>query len=245
MHALAKTLSMHGHEVTIITRSYPGYPESCIRDGITDIRIKCKPLPGQYRLLMPNAYKELYDLLKKGNYDILNCHGLDSPIGMSALLASRKLGIPAVVTNHSLVGHALYGPALYIAGKLFLRNADAVIAVSSAVEKDSKIMTEKPIYRIFNGVDLEDNLVKVSIPYNLEGKLVIATVARMTKKKGVQKIVALAPFLSGKGSLKKGWFPSGLRTFSSLKAILNSLKKKASFTIPLLQHTSRHFPEAE
>jgi len=195
MHALAKTLSMHGHEVNVITRSYPEVPEYSIRDGVTVIRIKGRPLPGQHRLLMPNAYRELYGLLKKENYEIINCHGLDSPIGMSALIASRKLGIPVVVTNHSLVGHTLYSPALYFAGKVLLRNADAIIAVSSAVEKDSKIMTKKPIYRIFNGVDSEDSIVKVSFPYDTEGKLVIATVARMTKKKGVQNIVGLAPAL--------------------------------------------------
>ena len=111
MHALAKTLSMHGHEVSVITRSYPGVPEYSIRDGVSVIRIKGKPLPGQHRFLMPNAYKELYDLLKNGNYEIVNCHGLDSPIGMGALIASRKLGIPVVVTNHSLVGNTPYSPA--------------------------------------------------------------------------------------------------------------------------------------
>ena len=84
---------------------------------------------------------------------------------MSALVASRKLGIPVVVTNHSLVGHTLYSPLFYLAGKLLLKNADAVIAVSSAVEKDSRIMTAKPIYRIFNGVDSEDSVVKVSISF--------------------------------------------------------------------------------
>lgn len=195
MHALAKTMSMHGHEVSIITRSYPDIPEYSTRDEVSVIRIKGRPLPGQHRLLMPNAYKRLYRLLKKGDYTLVNCHGLDSPLGISALVAARKLGIPVVVTNHSLVGNTLYSPALYLAGKLLLRNADAIIAVSSAVEKDSRIMTSKPIYRIFNGVDSEDSVVKVSIPYNTEGKLVIATVARMTRKKGVQKIVALAPAL--------------------------------------------------
>ncbi|MGB9133050.1 MAG: glycosyltransferase family 4 protein [Methanosarcina sp.] len=195
MHALAKTMSMHGHEVSIITRSYPDIPEYSTRDGVSVIRIKGRPLPGQHRLLMPNAYKRLYRLLKKGDYTLVNCHGLDSPLGISALVAARKLGIPVVATNHSLVGNTLYSPALYLAGKLLLRNADAIIAVSSAVEKDSRIMTSKPIYRIFNGVDSEDSVVKVSIPYDTEGKLVIATVARMTRKKGVQKIVALAPAL--------------------------------------------------
>ncbi|MGB9928566.1 MAG: glycosyltransferase family 4 protein [Methanosarcina sp.] len=195
MHALAKNLSMHGHEVNIITRSYPGLPKYSIRDNVPVIRVKSRPLPGQNRFLMPAAYKELYDFLKKEKYEIINCHGLDSPIGMSALLAARKLGIPVVVTNHSLVGHTSYSSFLYLAGKFFLRNTDAVIAVSSAVEKDSRIMTAKPVYRIFNGVDPEDSIANVSLPFETEGKIVITTVARMTKKKGVQNIVELAPFL--------------------------------------------------
>ncbi len=198
MHALAKTLSTHGHEVNIITRGYPEVPEYSIRDGVPVIRIKSKPLPGQQRLLMPGAYKKLYTLLKEGNYEIINCHGLDSPIGMSALVAARKLGIPVVVTNHSLVGHTLNSSLLYLAGKLFLKNADAIIAVSSAVEKDSKVMTTKPIYRIFNGVDYENVTTGVLFPFNEEGKLVIVTVARMTKKKGVKNIVNLAPSLLAK-----------------------------------------------
>ena len=195
MHTLAKTLSRHGSEVSVITRSYPGVPEYSKRDGVSVIRVKGKPLPGQSRFLMPGAYKELFSLLKNGNYQIVNCHGLDSPIGMVALIVSRKLGIPVVVTNHSLVGDTPYSSLLYLAGKLLLKNADAVIAVSSAVEKDSKLMTKKPIYRIFNGVDSEDKIITVPFPVNTEGKLIIATVARMTKKKGVQNIVDLAPSL--------------------------------------------------
>jgi len=195
MHTLAKTLSMHGYEVSVITRSYPGVPEYSRRDGVSVIRVKGRPLPGQSRFLMPGAYKELFNLLKNGNYDIVNCHGLDSPIGMIALIISQKLGIPVVVTNHSLVGDTPYSSLLYLAGKLLLKNTDAVIAVSSAVEKDSKLMTKKPIYRIFNGVDSEDKIIKVPFPVNTEEKLVIVTVARMTKKKGVQNIVDLAPSL--------------------------------------------------
>jgi 1,2-diacylglycerol 3-alpha-glucosyltransferase len=195
MHALAKTLAMHGHEVSIITRSYPDIPEYCVRDGVSVIRIKCKPVLGQRRFLMPGAYKQLYFILKQGNYEIVNCHGLDSPIGMSALVASRRLKIPVVITNHSLIGRPIYSPLLYLLGKMFLKNADAIIAVSSAVEKDSKIMTSKPIYRIFNGVDSEDTTVKDSLPFDTEGKIIIATVARMTKKKGVQNIVYVAPSL--------------------------------------------------
>ncbi|HWQ44238.1 MAG TPA: glycosyltransferase family 4 protein [Methanosarcina barkeri] len=195
MHTLAKTLSMQGHEVSVITRSYPGVPEYSIRDGVSVIRIKGRPLPGQNLFLAPNAYKELFSLLKKGNYEIVNSHGLDSPIGMSALVASRKLGIPVVVTNHSLVGNTPYSLFYYLAGKLLLKNTDAVIAVSSAVEKDSKIMTAKPIYRIFNGVDSEGSNVKVPLPVDTKGKTVIVTTARMTKKKGVQHIVDIAPSL--------------------------------------------------
>ena len=195
MHTLAKTLSMHGHEVSVITRSYPGLPKYSIRDGVSVIRVTGKPLPGLHRFLTPNAYKELFSLLKEGDYEIVNSHGLDSPIGMGALISSRKLGIPVVVTNHSLVGNTPYRLLFYSIGKLLLKNAGAIISVSSAVEKDSKIMTEKPIYRIFNGVDSEDSIVKVPFPFDTKGKIVIVTVARMTKKKGVQNIVNLAPSL--------------------------------------------------
>jgi 1,2-diacylglycerol 3-alpha-glucosyltransferase len=195
MHSLAKELAMHGHEVSIITRSYPGLPEYCIRDGVSVLRIKSKPFPGQSRFLMPGAYKQLYYLLKNGKYEIVNCHGLDSPIGISALVASRRLKIPVVITNHSLVGHPIYGPFLYLLGKLFLRCADAVIAVSSAVETDTRIMTPKPIYRIFNGVDSEDTARRIPFPFDAKGKIIVVTVARMTKKKGVQNIVRIAPDL--------------------------------------------------
>ena len=195
MHALAKTLAIHGHEVSIITRSYPGIPENCVKDGVSIIRIKSRPLPGQSRFLMPKAYKQLYYLLKKGNYEIVNCHGLDSPIGISALVASHRLKIPVVITNHSLVGQPIYGPLLYLLGKIFLKSADAVIAVSSAVEKDTRLMTSKPIYRIFNGIDSKDIASRVPFPFDPEGKIIIITVARMTKKKGVQNIVHIAPCL--------------------------------------------------
>jgi glycosyltransferase involved in cell wall biosynthesis len=195
MHSLAKTLIKESHKVHIITRSYPGVPQYNIRDRITIIRVKSSPLPGQQRFLAPGAYKELYALLKSGNYDLIHSHGLDSPLSMAALIASRKLGIPSVVTNHSLVGHTPLSPFLYLAGKLLVKNADAVIAVSSAVEKDSKLMTKKPVYRILNGIDCEENDFKTLLPVDREGKLVIASVARMTKKKGVQHLVRLAPSL--------------------------------------------------
>src|SRR5690606_20721743 len=129
--------------------------------------------------IMPTAYKELYNFLKSEKYDIINSHGLDSPLSMAALIVSRKLGFPSVVTNHSLVGDTPLSPFLYQAGKLLIRNADAVIAVSSAVEKDSKIMTEKPIYRISNGIDSEGKTIKVPFPVDTEGKTIIITVARM------------------------------------------------------------------
>ncbi len=133
---------------------------------------------------------------------------------MAALIASRKLGIPSVVTNHSLVGHTPLRLYLYLAGKLLVGNADAVIAVSSAVEKDTKLMTKKPVYRIFNGMESEESSQKVPLPFDRKGKLIIITVARMTKKKGVQNLAGIAPSLLkkhknliflmiGDGSLRK------------------------------------------
>lgn len=181
-----------GHEVTIITRRYEKLPSFIPPEGVTVIRLKGKELTK--RFLSPQSYIELYNTLKYGNYDIIHAHGLDSPLAMSSLIISRILNIPAIITNHSLAGHGLIRIPLHITGKILLRYTDAIIAVSSVVEKDSKIMSKKPVYLIPNGVDvLPPN--KNPVEFEKNGRIVVTNVSRMTKKKKVSSIVEIAPTL--------------------------------------------------
>lgn len=146
------------------------------------------------RILAPPAYKELYTILTTGKYDIIHAHGLDSPLAISSLMISRIANIPAIITNHSLTGKGLIRFPLRLAGKTLLRYSDGIIAVSSAVEKDTKIMANKPVYVIPNGIDIVSTDVdNILVRFEKSGRLVITNVSRMTKKKKVESIVEIAP----------------------------------------------------
>ena len=178
----------------IITRRYDKLQPFVPIKGLKVIRLRGREITK--RFLAPRAYKELYSILKYGEYDIIHSHGLDSPLAISSLIMSRILSIPAIITNHSLTGKGLIHIPLHLAGKIFLRYPDAIIAVSSVVEKDTKIMSDKPVYMISNGVDIlspdENNM---SIELEKKGRIVVTNVSRMTTKKGVDSIVEIAPSL--------------------------------------------------
>ncbi len=132
----------------------------------------------------------------EGKYDIIHAHGLDSPLAIFSLIISRIANVPAIITNHSLTGKSLIRIPLRLAGKILLRYSDGIIAVSSVVEKDTKIMSNKPVYLIPNGVDiLSTDVNNIPIRFEKTGRLVITNVSRMTKKKKVESIVEIAPSL--------------------------------------------------
>lgn len=192
INALARALGTRGHEVHIITRKYHGVAECESLNGVYVRRVKGKPLCG--RFLNPTAYRELYDMLKEGGYDIVHAHGMDSPLSMVSPLACRRLGIPVVVTHHSLVGRTPLRPIFLFIGGLLLKNVDAVIAVSSAVKRECRLMTRARVYVIPNGVEV-DLCDSREPPFNRDGKTVIATVARMTSHKKVEDMPDIAAML--------------------------------------------------
>lgn len=184
--SLARNLQAFGHEVHIITKNNDGVPW---KDSLPVIRLKGKVIAE--RLILPTAYKDLYRILRAGSYDIIHAHGLDSPLAMMSLLLARITGIPCLMTSHSLVGPLRY--PILMGARLFLRFADALIAVSSAVEQESKAVFKGRLYRIPNGLDLRSpNGAVRSIPIDTENRIVITTVSRMTWKKGVHDLVTIA-----------------------------------------------------
>jgi glycosyltransferase involved in cell wall biosynthesis len=86
---------------------------------------------------------------------------------------------------------------LLLAGaRSFLRSAQAVIAVSALVEKESRLMTRTPVYRIPNGVDTySPNGPAQTLKLDYPGKTFVVTVSRMTEKKEVDRMVRIAPAL--------------------------------------------------
>jgi glycosyltransferase involved in cell wall biosynthesis len=97
---LARELVARGHEVQIIT-TLPGPLEI---DEIKIHRLSARLLPGWNILLNRKPFRFLKELLIKENFDILHAHsGVVSPLAYGTVFLAHRLGIPTVLTNHSLL----------------------------------------------------------------------------------------------------------------------------------------------
>ena len=135
IHTLSKKLVEEGHEVFVIT-----YPHKEIRDidGIHVIGTKGINLPGIRGLMFKNnAKKELEDLIKKEDIDIIHGHYL-FPAGAAAIEVGNKHNIKTYVTAHGSDMFELYKskPFMRPTIKKVLKNADGIFAVSKALRQE-------------------------------------------------------------------------------------------------------------
>ncbi|MGH8472957.1 MAG: glycosyltransferase family 4 protein, partial [Gammaproteobacteria bacterium] len=192
--ALGRGLLARGHEVHIIARLYGRASAHEAGNGLPIIRLDGCPL--SEHLLSPRGYGSLPETLRAGKFDIIHGHGLDSSMAMVSLSIAAKLGIPGIITSHSLLGGSLLQRGLAAGANIFLRPAQAIIAVSSPVERQAREMFKGAVFRIPNGIDTyspNGALEPISLPQG-HGP-VVATVARMNKRKGVQDLITVAAML--------------------------------------------------
>ena len=135
INTLSKKLVEEGHEVFVIT-----YPHKEIRDidGIHVIGTKGINLPGIRGLMFKNnAKKELEDLIKKEDIDIIHGHYL-FPAGAAAVEVGNKHNIKTYVTAHGSDMFELYKskPFMRPTIKKVLKNADGIFAVSKALRQE-------------------------------------------------------------------------------------------------------------
>lgn len=97
---LAKHFNQEGHDAHIIT-PFPG-PRR--QEGIQIHRIPSKQIPKVSLMMNPLAFRALERVLKKGKFDVLHAHsGVISPFAYGSLYIAKKLKIPHLITNHSLL----------------------------------------------------------------------------------------------------------------------------------------------
>jgi glycosyltransferase involved in cell wall biosynthesis len=96
---LSRALAARGHEVCIITAT-PGVAS----DG--DVRIERLPVPllPRWRTIGgPRALAPLARVLADGRFDVVHGHSVYSPLAQAAMFLARRLGVPSLLTNHSLL----------------------------------------------------------------------------------------------------------------------------------------------
>lgn len=182
---LARELTARGHEAHVIC-STPGANDKI---GFEVKRLNVGLLPFLQTIRSFSAIDKLEELIRSEKYDIIHAHTALSPLALGAVYVARKLGIPSLLTEHSV---------LLGAGNLALRSLDRVCgwstwptvltAVSSFVADELREVTGRTdIQVLLNATRTED----WSLARNEE--LRVTSVMRFTKRKRPLDIVRMIP----------------------------------------------------
>ncbi|NLS79540.1 MAG: glycosyltransferase family 4 protein [Chloroflexi bacterium] len=149
VYSLARGLAQQGHLVDVVTHEPPGASRSrCavraesepLGDGwLTTYRFSGLVLRwgGGDPMLDPRLPSHLVELMAARRYDIVHGHSLASWLVLAGLVAARRLGIPSVITRHSMTRRPQRPPLvsqLLLSLELRLARgcADAIMSVSEA-----------------------------------------------------------------------------------------------------------------
>jgi len=100
LQALAKRLIGAGVKATVLT-SYPGEP---LIDGVPIDRVETLRLPVEPIALSPDLVGRLKASLAAGRYDLVHVHAsIVAPFCLAALPAAKSLGLPVLLTFHSVM----------------------------------------------------------------------------------------------------------------------------------------------
>jgi len=201
---LAGQLKEMGHEVVIVTKEMERseaqgdlYPE-----GVREVR--AKRLTAPEHVLMPPSPRDLRNLIRREGFDVVHAHHAFTPTPLLSLEAADRLGVPSVLTNHSITfaysSDLIWGPVSQLLPfKRYINMADRVVAVSeSAAEFIERFMDGGQATVIPNGVDVgrfhDPRPVDSGVvdPGGLEHPMVFG-VGRLAFRKGFHLLVESMP----------------------------------------------------
>lgn len=140
VRALAEQLIAAGHDVDVITTASgcrgegagvagptasrgecPGVPPAVAlvrgSNGVRVRRLRLACVPHFAIAASPRVVSAVTDALAEGEYDLVHAHAsVLSPLAFAAMAAAHALGLPAVLTQHSVLGRAV--PLLAAADRL-------------------------------------------------------------------------------------------------------------------------------
>jgi len=188
MRGLARQLVERGHEVHIIT----GWPGPATVDDVPVHRLTM-PLWRRFGYLASDlVLGDLRRLFETEQFDLVHGHSIYSPLALGAMRMARQLGIPSVLTNHSL----LVGWEVSLFGALdtawsFGRDPEVIMAVSGAVKTATELALGRDDVRVVpNGIDPSTWAAAVR---TAPARPRVTTVMRLTKRKRPMDLVNAVP----------------------------------------------------
>jgi glycosyltransferase involved in cell wall biosynthesis len=207
-----KGLMSRGHRVLLATGPQTG-PEGSLFEKAKADGVDIKIIPHMIREINPFydllAYKELFDLIKHDNFNVVHTHS--SKAGILGRIAAKKCGCPIIVhTIHGLAFHRFENPVRNLLYKKLERYvgrfADRIITVGDVMKQkalSAALADENKFVTIYSGIELDEFLKidegsksvrkRLGIPMDA---LVIGKIARLVELKGHNYIIKCAKEIS-------------------------------------------------
>ncbi|MBT9584507.1 glycosyltransferase family 4 protein [bacterium] len=189
IHHLALELQRAGHEVEIVCATpLRGGSES---DEITVHRLSDSLLPILQSIWKLRTVRTVEHLLRMGRYDVVHCHTAFSPLSLVAAALARKLGIPCLLTEHSVLGtdgRWVLSAVEFLCG--WSCWPDVLSAVSNFVANELRRVCGRPIELLPNGVRPEE--WKQS---SQDGSPIVVSVMRLRPRKRPLDVVRAIPLV--------------------------------------------------
>lgn len=184
---LSSRLAQRGHHVDVLTST----PRSSDGDGFRVLRVGSPTLPGLDLAFSPTLIRDLQRELGRG-YDVVHAHvSVVSPVGYTAAVVARSLGLPTVVTFHSILRHKRHLLRAMNAVTNLAASSVMWTAVSELVASQVRWALRKTEVGVLpNGIDLAFwGAVRQDAPHR-EGIVTLVSAMRLHRKKRPRPLLA-------------------------------------------------------
>jgi len=197
---LASELERRHHEVVILTKSAKGDTRYSAAGKVSYLRPSI-PLPV---ILVPPRADDIRNVLERGKFDVVHAHHAFTPTSLLSVSVARKIGIPAVLTNHTIFlasdRESLWVPTSYVLYpfRRYINKANLITAVSQTAADFIGHFTERGrVVVIPNGIDSDRfdsrSCAKEDPTHEVGGEHIILYVGRLVYRKGIHVLVKAMP----------------------------------------------------
>ena len=191
VHALARRLRRQGLEVAVAT-PFPG-PDAV--EGVPVHRLRVPLLPYVHTVWGSHAVSPVKELLASGRFDLLHCHhSIYNPSASGVVYLAQRMGLPTVVTFHSVMRGYTQAFALYDRLAGWSRWPVTFTAVSDLVAGEiSGLLDGRPVRVLPNGI--ESAAWKPREPVPSRGSFRVVSSMRLVRRKRPRALVDMMALL--------------------------------------------------